>query len=114
MTNASVVKAPFKIVNEPFEQAILLHGYFNMDNEDNYNLYNRQFWYETDFEVFIVERQNDETFEQAILRNPLESIEGIWYGDQAILDAYEVFNITRNSYKHIEGIKLYFIIKRLD
>lgn len=108
MTNASLVKVPFKIINDTFEKAILSYRYLKMDNEDNNNSYNRQFWYETDFEVFIIERIDNENFEQTIQRKPLESIEGIWYGDQAIIDAYEVFNITRNCFKHIKGIIFYY------
>lgn len=113
--SALITQPPFNTIfnnesDQKFNDELLEHGLFDMDNEVT-ELYSRDFW-QDDFEVFIITRNNNEDFKDIIHQRPLSSIEGYWYGDQAIADAYAIFENTKNALMlKDETVRIYFIIR---
>lgn len=109
------IQPPFNTIfsnesDQKFNDELLEHGLYDMDNEVP-ELYSREFW-QDDFEVFIISRHNNESFKEIINKRPLTYIDGYWYGDQAITDAYAIFENTKNALKiSNETVRLYFIIR---
>lgn len=113
MSTATELKLPLKTNLTPEEQQLnaqlLAFNLINIDFVDWNDGYTRDYWYE-DFDVFIIKLLPNETINALLNRQSLDSIPGYWYGDQAIIDAQEIFERTRNFYTGTA--KLLMLIRR--
>lgn len=113
MSTATELKLPLKTNLTPEEQQLnaqlLAFNLINVDFVDWNDGYTREYWYE-DFNVFIIKLLPNETINALLNRQSLDSIPGYWYGDQAIIDAQEIFERTRNFYTGTA--KLLMLIRR--
>jgi hypothetical protein len=113
MSTATELKLPLKTNLTPEEQQLnaqlLAFNLINVDFVDWNDGYTRDYWYE-DFDVFIIKLLPNETINALLNRQSLDSIPGYWYGDQAIIDAQEIFERTRNFYTGTA--KLLMLIRR--
>jgi hypothetical protein len=113
MSTATELKLPLKTNLTPEEQQLnaqlLAFNLINIDFVDWNDGYTRDYWYE-DFDVFIIKLLPNETINALLNRQSLDSIPGYWYGDQAIKDAQEIFERTRNFYTGTA--KLLMLIRR--
>lgn len=113
MSTATELKLPLKTDLTPEEQQLnaqlLAFNLINVDFIDWNDGYTREYWYE-DFDVFIIKLLPNETINALLNRQSLDSIPGYWHGDQAIIDAQEIFERTRNFYTGTA--KLLMLIRR--
>lgn len=118
MTNKAITP-PFRFLSVSqddyqFYLDVLSNGFFDMLHLDQSIEEGQEAFWEADFEIFIVERKNKQPFSEILARETWRTIEGIWYGEASVLDAYTVFEETSHYYRIAGvGIDLVFLIKRI-